>query len=106
MSKSGFKRNNDSLKELLNTLSLVQVGKDFRLESSNKFISPIHRVETEDAVDAMLNNKITENTTMRTVLLKGLVELCKIKPRQEDAIEWLGEWLIKNNPSQPLVESD
>ena len=83
---------------------MVKFGKDLHLESSNKFITPTHRVETEDAVDTMLNSKITENTTMRTVLLKGLVELCKIKLPQEDAIEWLGEWLIKNNPSQPLVE--
>ncbi len=33
------------------------------------------------------------------ILTKGLVELSKAKP--ENAPEWLGEWLLKNNPNKP-----
>ncbi|KAL8592686.1 NME NM23 member 5 [Nucella lapillus] len=34
-------------------------------------------------------------------LLKGLTELCKQKP--EDAVVWLADWLLKNNPNKPKV---
>ena len=37
-------------------------------------------------------------------LTTGLVELSKAKPRKEEAAKWLGDWLIANNPNQPLIE--
>jgi Dpy-30 motif len=32
------------------------------------------------------------------------MQLCKEKPSGNDAIKWLGEWLIENNPNKPMVE--
>ena len=37
------------------------------------------------------------------LLVTGLVELCKVKPVGIDAVQWLGEWLLANNPRQPRV---
>lgn len=34
-------------------------------------------------------------------LLKGLTELCKMKPA--DPVIWLADWLLKNNPNKPKV---
>ena len=38
------------------------------------------------------------------VLINGLVELCKVKPAGLDSVEWLGEWLLQNNPNKPRVD--
>ncbi|KAI8913370.1 nucleoside diphosphate kinase [Gorgonomyces haynaldii] len=35
-------------------------------------------------------------------LLKGLTALCKEKP--QNPTEWLGKWLVENNPSRPIYE--
>jgi hypothetical protein len=42
--------------------------------------------------------------SIHDVLINGLVELCKVKPVGNDAVQWLGEWLIANNPNKPRVE--
>ncbi len=44
------------------------------------------------------------DVSMNDLLVEGLVELCKVKPTGLDAIEWLGRWLIENNPTKPSVE--
>ena len=44
----------------------------------------------------------TEKKTMNQVLVQGLVQLCKAKPVGNDAVRWLGEWLVQNNPSRPV----
>ena len=38
------------------------------------------------------------------VLQKGLTELCRAKPSGLDAVQWLGKWLLANNPNQPAVD--
>lgn len=42
--------------------------------------------------------------SVNDVLVEGLVELCKVKPVGIDAVEWLGNWLLNNNPNQPHVD--
>ncbi|KAJ0412086.1 hypothetical protein ATCC90586_004006 [Pythium insidiosum] len=37
------------------------------------------------------------------VVARGLTELCRQKPTGLTAVKWLGEWLLKNNPTQPSV---
>lgn len=34
-------------------------------------------------------------------LLKGMTELCKVKPK--DPVTWLADWIIENNPNKPKV---
>ncbi len=41
--------------------------------------------------------------SINDVLVKGLVELCKVKPVGLEAVEWLGQYLLQNNPSKPKV---
>ena len=41
--------------------------------------------------------------SVHQVLVKGLVELCKVKPVGPEAVKFLGEWLLVNNPNKPSV---
>lgn len=41
---------------------------------------------------------------MHDLLVTGLVALCKAKPVGLDAVQWLGEWLLANNPNKPRVD--
>jgi adenylate kinase len=60
-------------------------------------------VLTGDAARAYLKEKAcTEAKTMNQVLVDGLVKLCQAKPVGLDAVRWLGEWLVANNPSRPV----
>lgn len=45
-----------------------------------------------------------EVTSLHDVLSKALTKLCRVKPVGLDAIEWLGNWLLQNNPACPAVE--
>ena len=42
-------------------------------------------------------------TELEVTLCKGLTELARAKPSSEPsvAIQWLGNWLLENNPSNP-----
>ena len=46
------------------------------------------------------------STSLNDLLVTALVELCKVKPVGIDAVQWLGEWLINNNPNKPAVFED
>jgi len=41
--------------------------------------------------------------SIHDLLVTGLVELCKVKPVGIDAVDWLGDWLLANNPNKPSV---
>ena len=61
-------------------------------------------VKTGAAASEYLSGLLaTPTKTLNEVLVDGLVELCKAKPTGLDAVRWLGEWLITNNPSRPGV---
>jgi hypothetical protein len=42
--------------------------------------------------------------SLHDVLVEGLVAVCKAKPTGLDAVRWLGEWLLVNNPNKPRVQ--
>eukprot|EP00696_Hemimastix_kukwesjijk_P004338 gnl/Hemi2/15340_TR5165_c0_g1_i1.p1 gnl/Hemi2/15340_TR5165_c0_g1~~gnl/Hemi2/15340_TR5165_c0_g1_i1.p1 ORF type:complete len:188 (-),score=42.47 gnl/Hemi2/15340_TR5165_c0_g1_i1:93-593(-) len=44
----------------------------------------------------------TFESTVNPILIKGLTELCRVKPAAP--ITWLGHWLIANNPNAPLIQ--
>ena len=61
-------------------------------------------VKTGAAASEYLSGLLaTPTKTLNEVLVDGLVELCKAKPTGLDAVRWLGEWLITNNPNRPGV---
>lgn len=45
-----------------------------------------------------------DSDSIQELLVTGLMQLCKVKPSGNDAIKWLGDWLIENNPNKPTVE--
>lgn len=59
-----------------------------------------------DRINELLNYEIDSesSTSLKTVILKGLTQVCKEKPMGEDAIVYLGKWLLENNTSQPKVK--
>uniref|UniRef100_A0A7S4DEB2 Nucleoside diphosphate kinase-like domain-containing protein n=2 Tax=Lotharella globosa TaxID=91324 RepID=A0A7S4DEB2_9EUKA len=57
--------------------------------------------DPEEYAKASLNSL---DVSLNDVLQKGLTKLCRAKPVGLDAIEWLGRWLIENNPARPSVE--
>ena len=74
------------------------------LQSTNEKISKIKRRPTGDEVEAIIKAPMGEGQeSIHDLLTTGLVELCKVKPVGIDAVEWLGEWLLNNNPKQPRV---
>jgi len=46
----------------------------------------------------------TQPVSLQDVLTKGLTKLCQVKPVGLDSIDWLGNWLLANNPCRPAVE--
>lgn len=61
-------------------------------------------------VEEIMNDKpeprphVTSTKSLNEVLVDGLTQLCRIKPVGMDAVTWLGEWLLRNNPNKPVVE--
>ena len=106
MSTAGITRHVPSLKDLLYTIELVVKGATFVLESNNEQISKIKKRPTGNELEAMMKAPMMgENTdSIQELLVTGLMQLCKVKPSGNDAIKWLGEWLIENNPNKPTVE--
>lgn len=54
--------------------------------------------ETDQLAKATTNDG--DSDFIEDLLVTGLLELCKIKLNGNEAIQWLGEWLLKNNPSK------
>jgi nucleoside diphosphate kinase/adenylate kinase family enzyme len=62
-------------------------------------------------VEELLNEQPTPSAaavapaqSLNNVLVEGLTQLCRVKPVGMDAVTWLGEWLLANNPQKPAVE--
>lgn len=60
------------------------------------FLGIVEPVSTGQAANDYLTRTVTPT------LLKGLTELCKMKPA--DPIIWLADWLVANNPNKPRVQ--
>jgi Dpy-30 motif len=106
LSTAGITRHKASLREFLLTIELVQKDSLMVLESSNYLISKITKRPTGDELEVMMKKPMMGNDTdsIQELLVTGLMQLCKEKPSGNDAIKWLGEWLIENNPNKPMVE--
>jgi hypothetical protein len=75
------------------------------LESSNINISKIKKRPTGDELEGLLKTPMMgeDSDSIQELLVTGLMELCKVKPSGNDAIQWIGDWLIANNPNKPNV---
>lgn len=106
LSTAGITRHKASLREFLLTIELVQKDSLMVLESSNYHISKITKRPTGDELEIMMKKPMMgdDSDSIQELLVTGLMQLCKEKPSGNDAIKWLGEWLIENNPNKPMVE--
>lgn len=59
---------------------------------------------TAGAAADYLHSAPAGKDTLPTLLATGLTELCRQKPVGLNAVEWLGNWLLENNPNQPKVQ--
>jgi len=83
-----------------------------KAKSEINFFFPQLRVETLPSlseVNDALNMKpaprphVEAQKSLNDVLIEGLTQLCHVKPIGNDAITWLGQWLLRNNPNKPFV---
>jgi hypothetical protein len=99
-------RSAESLAEFLETIELGSVAGELVLQSTNEKVNKPHRALTGDnLVQKMKEPMPASGQSLNTLLVTGLVELCKVKPVGNDAVKWLGEWLIANNPNTPAVQT-
>jgi Dpy-30 motif len=106
LAAAGITRTKSDLTVLVNTIDMVQGGdKEMVLQSSNSLISKIRRKPSGNEVEELIRAPMDGGGTLHSLLVSGLVELCKVKPQGVDAAQYLGEWLLTNNPNQPAVWS-
>ena len=75
------------------------------LQSTNDSIGKIKSILKGNDLENMIKSPMQScSTSLNDLLVTGLVELCKVKPVGVDAVKWLGEWLISNNPNKPVVD--
>jgi len=69
----------------------------------------VQKIPTLMEVEDLLNKKppprpnVEPKKSLNDVLVDGLTQLCRIKPVGTEAVVWLAEWLLRNNPNKPIV---
>jgi len=69
----------------------------------------VQKIPTLVEVEDLLNKKpsprphVESKKSLNDVLVDGLTQLCRIKPVGTEAVIWLAEWLLRNNPNKPSV---
>jgi nucleoside-diphosphate kinase len=69
----------------------------------------VQKIPTLVEVEDLLNKKpaprphVEPKKSLNDVLVDGLTQLCRIKPVGTEAVVWLAEWLLRNNPNKPTV---
>ena len=89
----------------MDTIEVTTIGGELVLQSSNEKVHKPKQILTGDKlVEKMKAPMLGGDHSLNNLLVTGLVELCKVKPVGIDAVKWLGEWLIANNPNTPSVQ--
>ena len=104
LDKAALNRTPPSLNRLAESINLVEKGGRVFLESSIPGIIKPKVVPCGDGVRQFIGRTRAGDETLPAFLTKALSELCKDKPGGLDAVKWLGEWMLANNPNQPKVE--
>jgi len=69
----------------------------------------VQKIPNLAEVEDLLNKKpaprphVEPKKSLNDVLVDGLTQLCRIKPVGTNAVIWLAEWLLRNNPNKPRV---
>ncbi|KAG5181584.1 hypothetical protein JKP88DRAFT_165504, partial [Tribonema minus] len=100
-------RNESDLARLAESVDLLEVGGTTFIYSSLPGICKPKIIPTGETAKDFMNGLTLRDGSLVQLLTTGLSELCKVKPQGPggiDAVRWLGEWLLANNPNQPAVE--
>ena len=97
-------RSDDDVRRLADSVDVFELEGATRLRSNVEEIRPPRHIPRGDAVRDFINETRVGDDRLPALLTRGLSELCKVKPAGLDAVKWLGEWLLKNNPNQPAVD--
>jgi hypothetical protein len=89
---------------MLDTIYLVPQGGNWALQSSNPKICNQRPRPSGSELEGLIMQSSNGMPSIHETLVNGLVELCKVKPAGNDAIQWLGEWLLAHNPNKPRVD--
>ena len=101
---TGITREHEHLVNLLESIKMVPMGGEYVLQSDFDTISKIKRRPTWEEIEKIVKEPMSDGAeSIYDIIVTGLVELCKVKPVGPDAVEWLGDWLINNNPNKPAV---
>lgn len=100
-------RSDNVLESIVNSLSLIKQDDEYVLSSNIPCLTNIKKKPSAQEIDNMVNdpNGAGPNQSIYSLLVTGLAELCKVKPAGTDAVQYLGQWLLVNNPAQPAVWS-
>jgi len=102
--KAGLSRGEASLKKLAESLDLREQGGQTFLESSLPGVLKPKVVPSGEGVRQYIGRTKAGDETFPEFLTTALSELCKAKPAGLEAVRWLGNWLLENNPNKPKVE--
>ena len=105
MRNASITRHVSSLNDLLRSIQIVGKGATAVLKSIIENIGGKECVH--DEMDCTTSEQIgdIDSESLQELLVAGLLDLCKLKLVGNDAIKWLGDWLIANNPKK-LNRSD
>ncbi|KAJ1461281.1 hypothetical protein M885DRAFT_507170 [Pelagophyceae sp. CCMP2097] len=104
LDKAELNRSEAALARLADSLDLVVNGGQTFLGSSIAAIVKPKVVPSGEGVRQFIGRTKAGDESLPEFLTKALAELCKEKPAGLDAVRWLGEWMLANNPNQPKVE--
>lgn len=74
-----------------------------RLPTTVEQVERILKAQAHPAAAAS-DSAAAKTTSLHELLSQGLIELCRLKPRGDDALLWLADWLRRHNPSKPRVQ--
>ena len=105
MAEAEIYRQPKSLQDFVDTIEMVEINGSQILQTTIPCIKKYkQRLLGEDLSNMVKNPMKFQSQSINDILVESLVELCKVKPVGIDAVQWLGEYLLANNPNKPIVE--
>ena len=104
LDNAALSRSQQALSKLAESLSLVELSGKLVLMSSITGIIKPKVLPSGDGVRQFIGRTKAGRDALSDFLSEALSDLCKEKPVGLDAVRWLGQWILKNNPNQPTVE--
>mmetsp|Transcript_4461 Transcript_4461/g.8999 ORF Transcript_4461/g.8999 Transcript_4461/m.8999 type:complete len:161 (+) Transcript_4461:77-559(+) len=104
LKEAALTRSEEDLTKLADSIDIYTKGDRTYISSSLPAIKDNKVIPAGPAVKEYIDNTVIGDVTLPELLTTALSELCKAKPAGLDAVRWLGEWLLENNPNQPHVE--